>query len=96
LEETGTPTIFTIFLGTSHTFAIRYVEKRRIMALPRSQYVQDEQEGFSHCFNRCVRRAFLCGPDSVTGRDFSHRKAWLVEQLRFMANIFAIDVCAFA
>jgi hypothetical protein len=66
------------------------------MALPRSQYVQDGQEGFFHCFNRCVRRAFLCGSDSVTGRDFSHRKEWLVERLQFLANIFAIDVCAFA
>jgi hypothetical protein len=66
------------------------------MALPRSQYVQDGQEGFFHCFNRCVRRAFLCGSDSVTGRDFSHRKEWLVERLQFLATIFAIDVCAFA
>jgi hypothetical protein len=66
------------------------------MALPRSQYIQDGKEGFFHCFNRCVRRAFLCGSDSVTGRDFSHRKEWLVERLQFLANIFAIDVCAFA
>jgi hypothetical protein len=66
------------------------------MALPRSQYVQDGEEGFFHCFNRCVRRAFLCGPDPVTGRDFSHRKEWLVKRLQFLASIFAIDVCAFA
>jgi hypothetical protein len=66
------------------------------MALPRSQYVQEGQEGFFHCFNRCVRRAFLCGFDSVTGRSFSHRKEWLVDRLRFLASIFAIEVCAFA
>jgi hypothetical protein len=66
------------------------------MALPRSQYVQEGQEGFFHCYNRCVRRAFLCGSDSVTGQDFSHRKEWLVAQLQFLASIFAIDVCAFA
>jgi hypothetical protein len=55
------------------------------MALPRSQYIQDEQEGFFHCFNLCVRRAFLCDSDSVTGHDFSHRKQWLVERLQFLA-----------
>ncbi|MBP1596384.1 MAG: hypothetical protein H6Q05_1761, partial [Acidobacteria bacterium] len=29
------------------------------MALPRSKYVLEGQEGVYHCFTRCVRRAFL-------------------------------------
>jgi putative transposase len=63
------------------------------MALPRSKYVQEGKEGVYHCFSRCVRRAFLYGFDALTGRDFSHRKAWLVDRLRQLAGIFAIDVC---
>ena len=66
------------------------------MALPRSKYVQDGQEGVYHCFSRCVRRAFLYGFDPLTSRDFSHRKAWLVERLRLLAALFAIEVCAYA
>jgi REP element-mobilizing transposase RayT len=66
------------------------------MALPRSKYVQEGQEGVYHCFSRCVRRAFLCGFDKLTQRDFSHRKALLVERLRHLAAIFAIEVCAYA
>ncbi len=66
------------------------------MALPRSHYVQDGQEGVYHCFSRCVRRAFLCGSDPLTQRDFSHRKAWLLDRLRHLAAIFAIEVCAYA
>jgi len=66
------------------------------MALPRSKYVQEGQEGVYHCFSRCVRRAFLCGFDRLTQRDFSHRKAWLVDRLRYLAAIFAIEVCAYA
>ena len=66
------------------------------MGLPRSRYVQEGQEGVYHCFSRCVRRAFLCGFDPVTGRDYSHRKAWLVNRLRQLAAIFAIDVCAYS
>ena len=66
------------------------------MALPRSKYVQEGQEGVYHCFSRCVRRAYLYGFDALTGRDFSHRKAWLVDRLRYLASIFAIEVCAYA
>src|SRR5512136_115141 len=66
------------------------------MALPRSKYVQEGQEMVYHCFSRCVRRSFLCGFDVVTGRDFSHRKAWVVYRLRHLAAIFAIEVCAYA
>ena len=66
------------------------------MGLPRSQYVQEGQEGVYHCFSRCVRRAFLCGFDVFTGRDFSHRKALLLARLRDLATIFAIEVCAYA
>ncbi len=66
------------------------------MGLPRSQYVKEGEEGVFHCFSRCVRRAFLCGYDKDSGRDFSHRKAWIVDRLRHLAAIFAIDVCAYA
>src|SRR5512137_3226313 len=66
------------------------------MAMPRSKYVQEGEEGVYHCFSRCVRRAFLYGCDTLTGRDYSHRKAWLVERLRYLAAIFAIEVCAYA
>ena len=66
------------------------------MALPRRKYVREGQEGVYHCFSRCVRRAFLYGFDVLTRRDFSHRKVWLVDKLRFLASIFAIEVCAYA
>jgi len=66
------------------------------MALPRSKYVQEGQEGVYHCFSRCVRRAFLCGFDKLTGRDCSHRKEWLVNRLRHLAAVFAVEVCAYA
>jgi putative transposase len=66
------------------------------MALPRSQYVKDGQEGVYHCFSRCVRCAFLYGYDAFTNRDFSHRKEWLVDRLRHLAAIFAVEVYAYA
>jgi hypothetical protein len=49
-----------------------------------------------HCINRCVRRCFLCGQDPLTGKNYDHRKVWLEERLRFLAQWFGIDVLEFA
>jgi len=66
------------------------------MALPRSKYVQEGKVGVYHCLSRCVRRAFLYGYDSYSGRDYSHRKAWLVDRLQQLARIFAVEVCDYS
>jgi len=51
---------------------------------------------FFHCITRCVRHASLWGFDTYAGRDCSHRKQWILDQLRLQAEAFAIDVCAYA
>src|SRR5271168_5041099 len=61
----------------------------------RGQIVLEDQVGVYHCIARCVRRAFLCGVDSYTGRDYSHRKEWILDRLRELAGLFAIDVCGY-
>src|SRR5262245_53979238 len=65
------------------------------MPRPRSQQVHLEAATYYHCISRCVRRAFLCGNDRVTGRSFDHRKGWLRDRLKELTNIFAIDICAY-
>ncbi|NBD96246.1 MAG: transposase [Gammaproteobacteria bacterium] len=66
------------------------------MAYPRSQLVSDEEPGFFHCVSRCVRRAFLCGCDHFTGKDFEHRRQWIEERIYKLADSFAMSVYSYA
>ncbi len=49
-----------------------------------------------HRVSRCVRRAFLCGEDSYSGRSYEHRRGWVRERLRELSEHFAVDVYAYA
>ena len=66
------------------------------MTLARREQISLEETPFYQCVARCVRRAFLCGEDSLTGRSYEHRKQWIVDKLKDLAGVFAIDVCAYA
>ncbi len=65
------------------------------MTKARSQQVSLEDTPYYHCISRCVRRAFLCGEDHVTGENYEHRKSWVVEKLKELSEVFAIDICAY-
>jgi hypothetical protein len=50
--------------------------------MARKQHVSLDATPYYHHIGRCVRLAFLQGKDDLSGRDFSHRKAGVVERLR--------------
>ena len=66
------------------------------MTYPRQSLVCLEATPYYHVVSRCVRRAWLYGYDEYAGRDYSHRKGWVMNRLRELSAAFAIDLCAYA
>jgi len=38
----------------------------------------------------------LCGSDPVTGFNFEHRRQWIVDRIKLLSCVFAVDLCAYA
>ncbi len=66
------------------------------MTCARRDIVNSEEIAVYHCVSRCVRRAFLCGQDAVSKRSFEHRRGWIRSRLRDLAQIFAVEIVAYA
>ncbi|WP_257281811.1 hypothetical protein [Endozoicomonas sp. ISHI1] len=43
-----------------------------------------------------MRRTYLCGEDHLTGKNYEHRRQWVVDKLRELVSIFSIEVCTYA
>jgi REP element-mobilizing transposase RayT len=66
------------------------------MTRPRKALISLADTPYYHITSRCVRRAYLCGVDHYSGQDYEHRRQWVVDRIRLLASLFAIDVCAYA
>jgi len=51
---------------------------------------------YYHCVSRCVRRAFLCGDDPVSGQSYEHRRQWIEDKILSLSQAFSIDVASYA
>ncbi|MCB1633865.1 MAG: hypothetical protein KDI37_11655 [Xanthomonadales bacterium] len=65
------------------------------MTTARSAIAPPGAFGRYHCVARCVRRAWLCGFDKLSGQSYEHRRQWLVDRMNELAAIFAVRVLAY-
>ncbi len=66
------------------------------MTIARKHIIPEQSNAFVHVINRCVRRGFLCGDDPYTGQNYDHRKQWIVDRVKYLTSVFAVDVAAYA
>ncbi|NRD73696.1 transposase [Shewanella sp. VB17] len=66
------------------------------MPQPRRTLISIEDTPYYHCCSRVVRRAYLCGDDKYTGKNYDHRRGWVEAQMLKLSDVFAIDVAAYA
>jgi len=65
-------------------------------AYARKEIVCESEVEVFHAYTRCVRRAFLCGDDALTGKNYDHRKQWVEERLQELSATMALDICGYA
>lgn len=58
--------------------------------------VDDQIALHYHLVSKCVRGSFLCGKDKRTRKNYNHRKKWIIDRMRHLAQFFAIEVEAYA
>lgn len=63
---------------------------------PRGEVIREDVVGVYHVWSRCVRRAWLCGVDPLTGVDLSHRKQWIYQRLEELGHVFSVDTAVYA
>ncbi|OBT13689.1 transposase [Vibrio sp. UCD-FRSSP16_10] len=66
------------------------------MPRPRRTQISIEDTPYYHCCSRVVRRAYLCGDDHYSGKNYDHRRGWVESLLLKLETVFAIDIAAFA
>lgn len=62
----------------------------------RYKVILSDEDGLYHCMPRCVRRAFLCGDDKYSKKNYDHRKVWVEERLKFLSSVFLVECLAYA
>lgn len=58
--------------------------------------MSESEPGVYYVVSRCVRRAWLCGKDAYTRRNYDHRRGWVAERVAHFLEAFSVEVLAHA
>ncbi len=58
----------------------------------RKETVDTSEVGVYHVWNKCARGYHLCGKDRRTKENYEHRRAWIEEHQKALAQLCAIDI----
>ncbi len=64
--------------------------------LPRNEQFDPKSVCICHLVQRCVRRAYLAGEDTVSGKNYEHRREWIRCRMERLASVFGVDVLTYA
>jgi REP element-mobilizing transposase RayT len=65
-------------------------------AYARNLLIPNGADCLVHTISRCVRRAWLCGDDPYSGKNFDHRREWVRDRAKMLVGHFAVEVLAYA
>ena len=69
-EEPGLPLRSALALAEAEAADLVKTTKGGNVTIPRRELIDESIPAFYHISTRCVRRAFLCGKDSYTAKDY--------------------------
>ena len=66
------------------------------MPRARKHLISLEATPYYHCVSRCVRRAYLCGRDKYSNRNYEHRREWVESRILELGQAMCVDVLAYS
>ena len=63
-----------------------------MVAAARSEVVHDGEVGVYQAWATCVRRAYLCGVDPLTGNDYNYRRQWIEDFEESLAGLDGLEI----
>ena len=66
------------------------------MTQARKHQISLDSTAYYHIVSRCIKRSFICGVDEYSGKNYEHRRQWIIDRLRHLVDVFSIEIAAYA
>ena len=66
------------------------------MTLPRAHLIPSTSPGHFHLISRCIRRAWLCGYDQHSKKNYGYRRQIILDRMQDLVKSYAIEITGYA